>query len=227
MLLAEAHAILSGSGWLSRTPADFRTAIFAAGRLRTVAAGEVFNIAGDQQVGIWGLVDGQVAISSAMNGANTSIGLLYQPGNWGGFAPLFGLPRQANGQARTPATIHLIPYQATRQLLAVNPGWWEHVGRACFEMSLTFAAWGIDLLLRDTRARAAAVLLHQGGCRVTGEQPITIAVTQEELGEMMNLSRHPTGALLRELQTQGLIALGYRQVTLLNPEALRALANSD
>jgi CRP/FNR family transcriptional regulator, cyclic AMP receptor protein len=224
---ASSRSAISTRGFLATATAGLRDALLAAGRFREIAVGEVFNVAGDEEAGIWGVATGQVALISAINAPDSPALLLFHPGDWGGWAPLFGYPRMANVLARTPTVILFVPFHDIRRILAANPGWWADIAKVSFDYSTRYAAFAVDLLLRDSRQRAAAILLHQAGARQSGDEAITLILTQEELGEMMNLSRHPTGAMLRDLEAQGLIVLGYRQLTLLRPAALRTIANGD
>lgn len=48
-----------------------------------------------------------------------------------------------------------------------------------------------------------------------------------ELGEMANLSRHPVADILAGFEAKGWIARGYRTTRLLDPDALRHLADGD
>lgn len=221
------RSLIATTGWLSTAPAGLRDAILAAGRFRDAPVGEVFNVAGDVDVGIWGLAAGQVALTSAMNAPDSPAALLYHPGDWGGFGPLFGYPRMGNVEARTASIILFVPFQAIRQILAANPGWWETMAALMFHYQLKYASFAVDLLLRNSRQRVAAILLHQADRRAAGDTPITLAVTQEELGEMTNLSRHPIGSTLRSFEADGLIGLGYRQIIVLQPLLLRTIANGE
>jgi CRP-like cAMP-binding protein len=224
--VSDPRAFLAANGFLRTASPGLRDALLAAGLVRSIEAGEIFNIAGDEQAGIWGLASGQVALTSAMNAPDSPAALLYNPGDWGGLAPLFGYPRQSNVEARAASVILFIPFRDVRRMLADNPVWWADIAKLSFDYGLRYAAFAVDLLLRDSRQRAAAILLHQAGARHAGDSPVTLLLTQEELGEMMNLSRHPTGAMLRDFEAAGLIALGYRQMTLLKPEGLRDIADN-
>lgn len=226
--LSEPAALfLTAHGWLSTVPPELRDAILKSCRLREVSAGETFNFAGDTDAGIWGVVSGQVAITSGMNNADAPLGLLRHPGYWGGIAPLFGEPRLANVSARLPSVILFVPYQALRQMLDTNPSWWEHFGTLAHMHVKNHGQLAGDLMLPDTRARMAAILLHQAGVRNEGESAVTLVVTQEELGHISNMSRQPSGRLLRDFDAEGLIGIGYRRITVLQPEALRRVASGE
>jgi CRP/FNR family transcriptional regulator, cyclic AMP receptor protein len=223
--LDDARARLARTGWLSACPAPFAQAVLAAGLVRHLQPGEPFNIAGDIEGGIWGIAEGQASGISGINGPAAPVSFVMHPGYWGGTGPLFGFPRIGHALARTPATILLVPYRALKRLLAETPAWWEHLGALNFRIIRHYGSFAVDLQLPDSRQRTAAILLQVAGLRFEGEPPRTVDITQAELGQIANLSRHPVGEHLRAFVRQGLITLGYRQVTLHDVAALRALAD--
>lgn len=223
----QARVVLSATGWLAECPADFAQALLAEGSLRHFGPGEIFNIAGTADAGIWGIAHGQAAGISGINGPSAPVSFFMHPGYWAGTGPLFGFRRIGDGVARTPTSIWLVPYLALKRLLAVNPGWWEHLGALNFRIIRHYGSIAVDLQQPDSRARSAALLLHAADLRHEGEGARTIAITQDELGAMANLSRHPTGEHLRAFERADLIALAYGKATILNPAALRTIANGE
>jgi CRP-like cAMP-binding protein len=174
---------------------------------------------------MYGVVSGQVALTSAMNAADAPVGLLFNPGDWGGYGPLFGRMRPASSRAVMATTILCVGIGDIRRLLKAQPGWWEHVAMLGFEAGLVYATVAVDLLLPRAERRLAAILLHQAGCR-HGGVPWPVHLSQAEVGEMVNLSRHPTRHLLRAFETRGWIDQSYRCITIVAPEPLRALADT-
>ncbi|WP_162410795.1 Crp/Fnr family transcriptional regulator [Pseudoxanthomonas daejeonensis] len=79
-------------------------------------------------------------------------------------------------------------------------------------------------MIKDSERRVAAVLLDQAGCHHAGGA-VTMHLSQADLGEMVNLSRHPVGAILADLADRGWVACGYRTIGILDGDALRRLAN--
>ncbi|MGC3441032.1 helix-turn-helix domain-containing protein [Enterococcus faecalis] len=49
---------------------------------------------------------------------------------------------------------------------------------------------------------------------------------QEDLAAMLSLSRQTTNALLKELQTQGIVRLGYGEIEILDAQRLREAAHA-
>lgn len=213
-------------GWLSATPAPFRTALLAAGHIQHHQAGTLFSRAGETGHSLWGVNSGQVSVSSALNGADASPGLLFNPGDWGGYMPMFGRSRPANCRAITDVTLCTVSYQRLREMLSQTPAWWEHLGMLAMLNGLTFATVAIDLLIRNSERRLAAVLLNLAGCRRTGS-PFVLHLTLAELGEMSGLSRHPVAGILARFEARAWIERGYRVTRILDAAALRHLADGD
>lgn len=147
---------------------------------------------------MWGIAKGQVGIRSAMNAAEMPTGYVYRPGDWGGSGPLLGSPRRGDAVARTAVVILFLPYQTMQRMLVENPAWWADVARLALHDAFRFGSWGTDLLLKNSRARVAAILLHLAGTRQTGLEHAEVVVSQSEQGDMINLSRQPVGMVLNE-----------------------------
>ena len=216
---------LAAQGWLATTPEGFAQAVLAEGQLQALGAGDLFSRAGERGYGIWGVVSGQVSMTSAMNGADAPPGILFHPGHWGGYLPLFDLQRMANGRAVIDSTILTVPYTRVQALLAAEPGAWQHIARLVLMDSLRFATLAVDLMIRDSDRRLAAVLLGQAGCRQAGEGA-EVHLSQAELGEMTKLSRHPVASILAGFAARGWVECGYRSIRVLDPDALRAFAHA-
>jgi CRP-like cAMP-binding protein len=222
-----AKAFLSAHGWLSRCPRDFAQAILAAGIVRHVRPGDSFNIAGDETGGIWGIAAGQAGVFSGMNSPGAPLSLLLLPGDWGGIGPIFGFPRLSTGIAQVPTTLLHVPLRTMHQLLSDRPDWWEPIGQLGFEYARQYGRMLVDLQIGNSRARFAAVLLDISGLRGEGTEGPTLSLSQEELGVMANLSRHPASGLLKSFEQDGLVQLGYRTIRVTQAAGLRAIADGD
>jgi CRP-like cAMP-binding protein len=80
-------------------------------------------------------------------------------------------------------------------------------------------------MIRDHHKRFVAVLLRLGNCRLVSPrdgQPIEIDISHEDLAHVANVARTTAGAILRELEAEGHLALSYRRISILAPDALRA-----
>lgn len=198
-----------------------------AGSVHHLAAGEALHHAGDAEGGIWAIAAGQANGGSGIGGPNTALSVVFLSGEWGGTGPMSGYPRQLDVVARVPSTVISAPRSAIKRLLGERPEWWEHFSLLHFLMAQKFGLLAADLQLSDSRARVAGILLNAAGVRREGSEPVGFATTQEELGTMSNLSRYPAARILRALARDGLLMHRYVWITILEPAALRAIADGD
>lgn len=222
---ADIARLLSGE-WISRQPEAFQRALLDIVVWRHVEAGTTINHAADDAGGIWGLAHGQIDIASALGEPGSPVGDVYLPGQWAGIGPIFGRPRGADGSARIASLVAMVPLPRLQTLLRNNPGWWECVGQLATYMSFRYGGATGDLLIRDSRQRCIAVLLRLADCRHRDPAtPTTIILNHADLAAASNMSRHPAGEVLRELDALGLIDLGYGKVTIRDAAALRAIVD--
>ena len=161
--------------------------------------------------------------------ADTPIMHFVRPVFWFGYVPILtSRPRRVAASAKSPVWLARIPQATVRALLTERPEWWRHLMQLSIiygDVSQTIAA---DLLIRDSERRCAAVLLRLGGHRFAGpndQEPVEVAVTQDELAGAANLSRNSVGTMLRRLAARGLVEPGYRGMTIRAPQALRAFVD--
>ncbi|KUR71660.1 hypothetical protein AQZ52_08585 [Novosphingobium fuchskuhlense] len=226
---AEACRILATEGWLATAAADFRSEFLAKGQIRTFTSGSQISTAGDDDSigsGMYGIVAGQVAVVPGMGPADTPVALLFHKGDWGGYAPLFLPANVAHIHAVIPTTILCLSIGEVRSMLHERPEWWKEIAKLSFEAGIRYAGVGVDQLIPNSGRRLAALLLHLANCRHSGAAK-PIHLSQEEIGQTAKLSRHPTRHLLRDFDARGWISQSYRCIDIIQPEHLRACANSD
>jgi len=225
---AAAH-FLSRIGWLSQQPAAFQRALLENVDWRTIAPGETISRAGDESGGIWGIAAGQIGMMSGLGTAESPLGDIQLPGSWGGTGPIFRKARGADATARVESLLAFVPQPRLLRLLAANPIWWQAVGEINTDMMFRYAIGLVDMMLRDPRHRCIAVLLRLCDCRLRDNaagMPVTIMCSQDEFGAMTNLSRQAAGSILREIERQGHIEVGYRSITLIQAAPVRAMIDS-
>jgi CRP-like cAMP-binding protein len=83
----------------------------------------------------------------------------------------------------------------------------------------------VDSVIPDSRLRCVATLLRISDRRNADPSPVTLPISQTDLSQLCNLSRQTSGDVLRALEAEGLVTLGYRSITLNDPARLRALGD--
>lgn len=218
-------AILTSRGWLSHVPSDFQQAVLGIAVWRHFRAGDQLAFAGDDRIsGMFGIANGCAAISA---GTGDPIIALVHPGGWTGIGPMIAsTPRFLTIQAQTDLVAALIPAATMHRLLHARPEWWQHLGVMLLENDRLAYRAITDLMSRDSRRRCIAMLLHAAGCRLDEAPegfPITVPLSQDEFATMANMSRQTMRAILAPLTAQGILAFGYRSITVHHASALQKL----
>jgi CRP-like cAMP-binding protein len=222
---------LATIGWLKETPADFREALLSAASTRHFDPNATFWQAGDTDFGLLGIRSGTAGLLHAMSAPGSPFGHIVGPGYWTGEGPLLsGKPKTVTLVARSPVEVVMIARRHVRTLLTSRPDYWQQIGRLALTQGHLASTIASDLMIPNSRRRCAATLLRLAGCRFDGHAMATapiIAIAQEELGAMANLTRHTTAPILHSFVAAGLIRLGYRTIAIADVDALRAVADGD
>ena len=225
--LPQAHTIVSRQGWLSFTPPPFRHTVLEHCQLEALKAGATIYSVGDPPGGMFGLVHGSFALSIAPGERGPYLAHFARPGTWFGEAAAFTEQPRRIGLAitRDSKLLHL-PLPAIREIVAADPGAWRFFGLAAIAHIDVAIGATDDLLIRDHVKRSIAVLLRLAGCRYHTPDRATateVDVSQEDFAAMTNLARTTAGTVLRKLEAAGYLKVSYRRVSILAPDALRAM----
>lgn len=215
---------LDETGWLAATPEPFRTSVLAACRLRTFARGETVYGFDDPPGGLWGVASGTIAIEIASAEHGLHVAHLLHPGAWIGEAALVArTARRVGAVATRPSTLAFMPLAELDRILAAEPGNWRWLALLAVLHTDIAVAVANDLMIRQTTARVAAILLHLAGCRDGKCQAAAeIEVSQSDLARMCALSRTAFAGQLKRLRELGLIEADYRRIRIVSPARLKA-----
>ena len=218
--------IARSKGWLSHTPASFQRAVLDRCRLEQFKAGTPIYSIGDKPRGMFSIVAGCLGVSVARGEQGYYTAQFAMPGSWFGEVSAFTRQPQRVGltAVRDTELLHL-PLSAIDEIVRRNPSAWRFFGLVTIG-HLDLAMGGSDdLMIRDHHKRFVAVLLRLGNCRLISPrdgQPVEIDISHEDLAHVANVARTTAGAILRKLEAEGHLALSYRRISILAPDALRA-----
>lgn len=223
MLREEAEAIIRGNGWLAGKPADFQNEVLRNSVLVHYAAPQSIYHAGDEPGGIYGLVSGNVTIISApldVTPKITQSGLL---GHWTGEMSFFTRqPRRIELQVRVPTWVMHLPLSQMDRMVYQNPAWMSHFNHILIMTIDTMIRIISDLQQLDPAQRIATTL-----CRAIGHGSNVVALSQTELGEMAGCSRRQVSRVIHQFADKGWVKQGYRDILILNPQALIGYAREE
>jgi CRP/FNR family transcriptional regulator, cyclic AMP receptor protein len=219
--------IVVRQGWLRHTPIPFRRTVLDRCLLERFTAGTPIYSVGDEPGGIFGIVTGCLGISVAPGELGPYTAHFAMPGSWFGQAGAFTRgPRRVGLTATRDTELLHLPLRAIDEIVNQDPSAWRLFALPMFEHLDVAIGGSDDLMQRNHVKRFVAVLLRLGNCRLVTprkRRPIEIDVSHEDLAHMANVARSTAGTILRKLEADGHLALSYRRIGILAPDALRSM----
>lgn len=162
--------------------------------------------------------EGTIELTRSMHGRQIVLQLL-RPGDVFGDIPLIArMPLPFDARALTDAVVLSIDSDTLWCILEQRPRlarrWMVSIALRMAEVQARL----IDLLAGGLPAQLASVLVREA-------ERGTVALSQQVLAELVGGRRTSVNRVLKDLEARGLIALHYRQVEILDPGGLTALAD--
>ncbi|MGJ4884701.1 MULTISPECIES: Crp/Fnr family transcriptional regulator [unclassified Bradyrhizobium] len=182
---------------------------------------------GDPGSSLYAVISGTVKISvSSPDGRNAILNLISAGEIFGEVAVLDGRERTADATANTNCEILVIdrreflPFVKSQPVLAMK----------FIELLCDRLRWTSDqveqVILQDLPRRLASALLGLTDKRKLDAASRTIAITQQEISEMVGMTRESINKQLRAWAARDWVRLEHGAIVLLNPEPLRGLAEA-
>jgi CRP/FNR family cyclic AMP-dependent transcriptional regulator len=182
---------------------------------------------GDPGSSLYAVISGTVKISvSSPDGRNAILNLISAGEIFGEVAVLDGRERTADATANTNCEILVIdrreflPFVKSQPVLAMK----------FIELLCDRLRWTSDqveqVILQDLPRRLASALLGLTDKRKLDPSSRTIAITQQEISEMVGMTRESINKQLRAWAARDWVRLEHGAIVLLNPEPLRGLAEA-
>ncbi|TFF04770.1 Crp/Fnr family transcriptional regulator [Pseudomonas sp. BCA14] len=225
---AQWHSRLAGGHWFSHLPGSFQHSLLAHARQRQLEAGQYLFKRGDPPCGLYAVLDGSLRISAVNEQGKEALLSLVEPPYWFGEICLFdGLPRTHDACAVGPCTLLQVPQQALLNILDETPRYWRDLA-LLMSQKLRLSFIGLEQLsLMPASVRLAhRLLMIVEGYGDNEHSRRVLQLPQEDLAAMLSLSRQTANALLKDLQAQGVVRLGYGEIEVLDLQRLREAAHT-
>lgn len=229
LVVDQLERVFATRGWLSHQPQPFRSRFVRLGRLVALERGAPVFRMGDGSGGVFGIVSGAIAVLGGTSRQLPVLAHIERAGDWFGHGPaLRGGNRSLTFIAAEPSTLLQVPLERIRAQLQGNPDFAARLAQMADASTETVIGVARDLLIRDAARRLAAVLLRVTAAGdVPPESEQGYALTQAQLGEMANISRHHVNRTLGMMRRAGWIDSRYNRIRLLDVAALKAFAWTD
>ncbi|PQM28055.1 hypothetical protein CVO77_05920 [Sphingopyxis lindanitolerans] len=147
----------------------------------------------------------------AEDGGFTAFAVLGPGDLFGELAFFTGVPRQVDALASGAARLVAIDRPLLRRLMAADIGWAELLLRSLGRQ----LAGALDIIDAERRLGSADRLLRLLRMMAAdGPDGASVRATQQQLADLLGVSRVTLGAALRELAARGLIETGYGRIRL-------------
>jgi len=213
---SRAEALLRNRGWLSGRPTTFQDAVLKRAKLTKFSRGEPLYRLDDAGGGIFGAVAGGFLLSVPLAGLTIAPAHVATTGLWFGFGPAFSQIRRTfdvvSMQESYALTVSPGAIAEINEIAPENAFHWASLAAVASQIAIDCIA---DLLIADSKKRAAAVLL-----RITGgiDHPIDeeFLISQQLLAEISNTSRLICIKVITELQERGAISKTYGKMLIID-----------
>lgn len=219
---------LASGHWFSHLPELFQHSLLAHARQRQLAAGQTLFKRGDPPCGLYAVLDGALRISAVNEHGKEALLSLVESPFWLGEICLFdGLPRTHDACAVGPCTLLQVPQQALLNILNEHPQYWRDLALLMSQkLRLSFInIEQLSLMPASVRLAHRLLMIVEGYGEAEYSKSV-LQLPQEDLAAMLSLSRQTTNALLKDLQAQGIVRLGYGEIEILDARRLREAAHT-
>ncbi|HWZ37885.1 MAG TPA: Crp/Fnr family transcriptional regulator [Bradyrhizobium sp.] len=182
---------------------------------------------GDPGNSLYAVVSGTVKISiSSPDGRNAILNLVGPGETFGEMSVLDGQTRSADATANTNCEIYVIdrrdflPFMRNQPALSM-----KFIELLCTRLRRT-SDQVEQVILQDLPGRLASALLGLADRRKLEPESQTISITQQEISEMVGMTRESINKQLRAWAVRGWVRLEHGAIVVLDPVSLRELAEA-
>lgn len=179
------------------------------------------------------VVSGSVEISRVSGTGHKYVNALLSPGYVAPLISLLGekrLPAGYDFYAHEDSAVVHLPVPAVLAVLDAQPELWKDVARLALKRQRMSAMLLQAMTLGSMRQRMAAALLSltaaYGAPQPAGVD-LRVRLSQNDIGDLLGLSRQTVSKQLKFLVDAGIIDVAYKRVTVLDVAALTRLAAED
>jgi len=182
---------------------------------------------GDPGNSLYAVVAGTVKISiSSPDGRNAILNLVGPGETFGEMSVLDGQTRSADAIANTNCEIYVIDRRDFLPFVRNQPA----LSMKFIELLCTRLRWTSDqveqVILQDLPGRLASALIGLAERRKLEPESQTISITQQEISEMVGMTRESINKQLRAWAARGWVRLEHGAIVVLDPVSLRELAEA-
>ncbi|ENU47921.1 Crp/Fnr family transcriptional regulator [Acinetobacter nosocomialis] len=220
---------LKENTWFSVLPEAFQKFILEHGKQITFEKNSYVFHAQDEFDGIYTVLEGSISLGYVDVNGNEALSAIAEPIMWFGEISLIDYePRSHDAIALKKSTVLHIPAKPLNDLLKDNPYYWYYFARLTSQKLRYVFLEQIAIQTRSLSQRLAQRLLFivegYGNHLIVQERQIHIS--QDQLANMLTVSRQTINYELNLLEKQNIIKISFRKIEILDIEKLNLIAKS-
>ncbi|MPS60311.1 Crp/Fnr family transcriptional regulator [Acinetobacter sp.] len=220
---------LKENTWFSVLPETFQNFILEYGKQITFEKNSYIFRAQDKFNGIYTVLEGSISLGYVDVNGNEALSAIAEPIMWFGEISLIDHePRSHDAIALKKSTVLHIPAKPLNDLLKDNPYYWYYFARLTSQKLRYVFLEQIAIQTRSLSQRLAQRLLFilegYGNHLIVQERQIHIS--QDQLANMLTVSRQTINHELNLLEKQNIIKISFRKIEILDMEKLNLIAKS-
>jgi CRP/FNR family cyclic AMP-dependent transcriptional regulator len=222
-LTAEQLALVSANPCLTQIDSGVQHAITQSIYIKRLQKGQFLHRRGDLAVGYYGVVSGRLRVS-AENREGKALTLTFmQSGDWFGEISLVdGVPRTHDCEALETCEVLIIPKASFEQNLLQDTKSLRHITQHICQRLRLVLNLVEQMSIQSLHERLARRLLDLA--KIDGN---TLNINQQELAQMMGVSRQSVSKILLGWAQEKWIKLEYNHLYIQQPDQLMALCITD
>lgn len=212
--------------WFSKLPTEFQDRLLPIGVPQKVPAGRTIFYRGDENSGMYCLLQGSVLIMNEVAPGQDGLLLQLTPTAWFGEIGVFDDGAHTHSaEADSPCSLLHFPRAPLLAILKKDPEYWQHLSKL-LTTKLRLAFFAFDEFVRlpnETRLARRLLMVAAGAGHSKRFNPV-IDLHQEQLAQSLGISRTTLNPILRKWADDGLITLSYGRITIDNVERFKEVA---
>lgn len=221
-------AIVRTGAWFKTLPIALQEALLSGAEECCLEAKERLFARGDESDGLYCVVEGAIKLTGTAASGKEAILAIVDAPTWFGEIALFdGQARTHDAWADEPAILLHIRGQYLTALLQQHPAWWREFGVLLSQkIRLAFTAMeAASIAPLQVRLAQRLLIMAQGFGGLEGSTKRIIRVPQEQLGQMLAISRQTVNQLLKQLEVDGVIQLQRGTIEVINLARLKQIVD--
>jgi CRP/FNR family transcriptional regulator len=182
---------------------------------------------GKEGVGFYVVVTGQVKVFKMSFDGREQILHILGPGDPLGEVPVFaGMNYPANAQALGKSILYFFPRQKLIELYRESPSLAMNMLAVLSRRLREFTVLIENLSLKEIPQRLATYLVHQQSLKPVSAR-VKLSVTKGVLANILGTSQETLSRVLGKLSQEGLIEVQGKEISILDMDRLRSLADGE